>query len=216
MFIDSIKIKRLATTKFLGTYINEHLDWKPHISHVALKMAKSIGIINKVKHFITSPTRRTLYCSLVLPYIQYCNIVWAKTYPTNLDKIMKLQKRVVRIIANAGYRDPTEPLFSKFKLLDVYAINKFQTGSFMYRCFDKSSIFPQHFRNYFILNKDIHSYETRNANRVHINKVRTTTRKQTLKHSGSLFWNSLDKYITEAATLFFQARLRSHIHINIQ
>ena len=103
-------------------------------------------------------------------------------------------------------------IFLKFKLLDVHAINKFQTGSFMYRCFDKSSIFPQHFRNYFILNKDIHSYATRNANRVHINKVRTTTRKQTLKHSGPMFWNALDKYITEAATLFiFQARLRSHI-----
>ena len=42
-------------TKFLGIYINEHLDWKPRISHVALKMEKSIGIINKVKHFITSP-----------------------------------------------------------------------------------------------------------------------------------------------------------------
>ena len=111
VLIDSIKMKRLATTKFLGTYINEHLDWKPHISHVALKMAKSIGIINKVKHFITSPTRRILYCSLVLPYIQYCNIVWAKTYPTNLDKIMKLQKRAVRIIANAPYREPTDPLF---------------------------------------------------------------------------------------------------------
>ena len=79
VLIDCIKIKRLATTKFLGTYINEHLDCKPHISPVALKMAKSIGIINKVKHFITSPTRRILYCSLVLPYIQYCNIVWAKT-----------------------------------------------------------------------------------------------------------------------------------------
>ena len=125
---------------------------------------------------------------------------------------MKLQKRAVRIIANAPYREPTDSLFLKFKLLDVHAINKFQTGSFMYRCFDKSSIFPQHFRNYFILNKDIHSYATRNANRVHINKVRTTTRKQTLKHSGPMFWNSLDKYITEAATLFiFQARLRSHI-----
>ena len=45
---------------------------------------------------------------------------------------MKLQKRVVRIIANAGYRDPTEPLFSKFKLLDVYAINTFRTAWFFY------------------------------------------------------------------------------------
>lgn len=40
VFIDSITINRLATTKFLGTYINEHLDWKPHISQVAIKMEK--------------------------------------------------------------------------------------------------------------------------------------------------------------------------------
>ena len=62
----------------------------------------------------------------MLPYLQYCNIVWANTYPTNLDKILKLQKRVVRIIANVGYRDHTRPLFSKFKLFDVYDVNKFQ------------------------------------------------------------------------------------------
>ena len=159
MFIDSIKINRLATTKFLGTYINEHLDWKPHILQVATKMAKSIGIINKAKYYITSPTRRTLYCSLVLPYIQYCNIVWAKTYPTNLNKILKLQKRAMRIIANVEYRDQTRSLFSKFKLFDVYDINKFQTGSFIYRCFDKFSTIPQHLRSYFILNEDIHSYK---------------------------------------------------------
>lgn len=33
VLIDPKKINRLASTKFLGTYINEHLDWKPHISH---------------------------------------------------------------------------------------------------------------------------------------------------------------------------------------
>ena len=111
MFIDYIKINRLATTKFLGTYINERLDWKPHISQVAIKLAKSIGIINKAKYYITSPTKRTLYSSLVLPYLQYCNIVWAKTYSANLDKILKLEKRAVRIIGNVGHRDHTQPLF---------------------------------------------------------------------------------------------------------
>ena len=92
------------------------------MSQVVLKKTKSIGIINNIKYYIyiTSPTRRTLYCSLVLPYLQYCNIVWAKTYPTNLDKILKLQKRAIRIVANVGYRDHTQPLFSKFKLFGVY------------------------------------------------------------------------------------------------
>ena len=42
-------------------------------------------IINKTKSFISVNARRSLYCTLVLPYIQYCNIVWAKSYTTNLD-----------------------------------------------------------------------------------------------------------------------------------
>ena len=126
MFIDSIKINRLATVKFLGIDINEHLDWKPHMA--ALKMAKSIGIINKVKYYITSQTRRTLYCSLVLPYLQYCNIVWAKTYPTNLDKILKLQKRAVRITANVRYRDHTRPLFQNSSFLMFMILINFKSA----------------------------------------------------------------------------------------
>ena len=71
---------------------------------------------------------------------------------------------------------------------------------------------PQHFKSYSILNKDVHSYKTRYANKVHINKVRTTTRIPTRRHNGPVYWNSLDKYITEAAPLsIFQARLRSYI-----
>ena len=102
------------------------------INNIALKMAKSIGVINKIKSFLSVTTRRTLNYSLVLPYIQYCNIVWANCYTTNLDKILKLQKRVIRIIVNAGYSDHTRPLFLKLKSLNVYEINKLATGSFVY------------------------------------------------------------------------------------
>ena len=36
-----------------------------------------------------------LYCTLILPYYQYCNIVWASDYPTNLYKLYMLQKRAM-------------------------------------------------------------------------------------------------------------------------
>ena len=96
--LDNQIIDQVNSTTFLGVHINQHLDWKPHINHIALKMSKSIGVINKTKSFISVNARRSLYCTLVLPYIQYCNIVWAKSYTTNLEKILKLQKRVIRII----------------------------------------------------------------------------------------------------------------------
>ena len=29
-----IKINRFATAKFLGTYIDEHMDWEPYVSQI--------------------------------------------------------------------------------------------------------------------------------------------------------------------------------------
>ena len=97
-------------------------------------MSKSIGLINKIRSLISATARRLLYCTLVLSYIQYCNIIWAKTYSTNLEKIFKVQKRMIRIIAKVGFTDHTKTLFFKLKLLTVYDINRYQTGSFIFRC----------------------------------------------------------------------------------
>ena len=41
------KIDLVKVISFLGVILDEHLIWKSHISHVARKMAKSIGIIKK-------------------------------------------------------------------------------------------------------------------------------------------------------------------------
>ena len=39
-----------------------------------------------------------MYYSLAYPYFQYCIIVWGSTYPTNLNRLILLQKRIVRIV----------------------------------------------------------------------------------------------------------------------
>ena len=38
-----------------------------------------------------------LYFSLIHPYMQYCILVWGSTYPSNLNRIVLPQKKVVRI-----------------------------------------------------------------------------------------------------------------------
>ena len=103
-----------------------------HINYLCTKIGKTIGLINKIKHCIDAKAKRTLYCSLVLPYINYCNVVWACTYHSKLDKMYKLQKRVIRIIANVGYLSHTKSLFSKYRILSVFELNKLQIGMYVY------------------------------------------------------------------------------------
>jgi hypothetical protein len=202
LYIDGLEIEQVQTQKFLGVIINSQLNWQNHINQVCSKMAKAIGIINKIKCFIDAKTRKNLYCTLVLPYINYGNVVWASTYHSKLNKVFKLQKRMVRIIANVGYLSHTQPLFSKYDILSIFELNKLQTGLLMFKCMKMKSLLPQTFQNYFTLNSDIHHYNTRSATEIHIIQPRTNIRKFSFRYSGPHLWNSLPNYLTEIYSIF--------------
>ena len=97
--------KILITCKkqfFLGVIVDENLNWKCEISHVADKVSKSIGIIRK-SALCLSASSQTLCISLVYPYFFYWNLVWASTYKTNLALLVILQKRAVRTTAKTPF-----------------------------------------------------------------------------------------------------------------
>ena len=52
-------------------------------------------------------TLKTIYCSLVQPYVDYCDVVWGKCSKTRADKLQKLQNtaenRGARLITRADY-----------------------------------------------------------------------------------------------------------------
>ena len=73
-------------TKFLGVHLlDQHLSLK---YHVAKKVSKTIGIIGKARFFLSSKSLLSLYYTLVYPYLNYCNITWCSTYPSNLNRIL--------------------------------------------------------------------------------------------------------------------------------
>ena len=55
---------------------------------VAKKISKTTGIIYKSSFCLPASSLRTLYYSLVHPYLIYCVSVWASTHPTNLNRIV--------------------------------------------------------------------------------------------------------------------------------
>ena len=130
--INNCPIERVKETIFLGVVLDKHLNWKGHISNVSREIAKSIGIIFKSRFCLSLSSLRTLYYSLVYPYLMYCVSVWASTYPTNLNRIIILQKRLVHIISNQSFDAHTAPLFRELKILRFTDIFLFQLGKFMY------------------------------------------------------------------------------------
>ena len=88
----------VSETMFLGVFLDDNLTWKPHISLLASKLSKSIGLTSRSRFFLSTQSLRTLYNSMILPYLYYCNLAWGDTYKANLQRIVILQKRALRIL----------------------------------------------------------------------------------------------------------------------
>ena len=121
-------IFKTGQLRFLGVILDEKLSWKPHISYITNKISKSIGIIRKSSFYLSKSSLRSLYYAMVYPYLHYCNIVWASTYKTNLQRIVRLHKRVIRILNRAKYDAPSKPIFKELKILDFEQIHSLHLG----------------------------------------------------------------------------------------
>ena len=61
-------VERKDFVKFLGILIDCNLKWKHHIDFVSLKISKTIGILARLRHFVSTETLLMIYRSLILPY----------------------------------------------------------------------------------------------------------------------------------------------------
>ena len=64
--INGNEIKEVNFTNFLGIYIDEPLSWAQHIDYLSKKIARNVGILSTLKHFLPMYIMNTLYYSLIL------------------------------------------------------------------------------------------------------------------------------------------------------
>ena len=59
-----LNIERKSYIKYLGIYLDEHLNWKSQITYVNNKAAKNIGIFYKLRHYLNIHMLKQLYYTL--------------------------------------------------------------------------------------------------------------------------------------------------------
>ena len=82
------------SVKYLGIIIDEDLNWKHHISDIAIKLNKTNGVLSKLKHFIQwkiLSCHSVFYHAMFEPHFFYSSPVRAQ----NSDSIqIQIQKSV--------------------------------------------------------------------------------------------------------------------------
>ena len=160
-------IKRVDTFNFLGGIPDKHMSWKTHTEMLSNKISKYCGIMTRLKNYLPLYVIRTLYFSMLNSHLNYGLLVWG--YECN--RLIKVQKRGIRIITRSKYSAHTKPLLKGLEILNLPDMLFFSSMKFYYRY--KHKKVPSYFYSFRIVTQwSNHNYNTRQRDDIRTNRTR--------------------------------------------
>ena len=114
-------IQQSNIVKYFGIMVNENMKWEGHAMHISRISRRNIGIINRSRHFLNREHRKLLYNALVLPYLNYCYLLWGTASKSTLHRLTILQKKIIRIIDDQPKLTHSSPIFANLNMLKLYS-----------------------------------------------------------------------------------------------
>ena len=103
LYINGEELDQVQSFKCLGVIIQENLSWGDHIDYICKKAYKRIGILRRIKHLLPLSTRELFVKTMVLPILEYVDIIWGDKHNQSL-----MQK--VKIAQNAAAKEIMDKL----------------------------------------------------------------------------------------------------------
>jgi len=113
------EIKRVTSCKYLGVLIDEELKWVDKIDYVYNKVVKYIGIFYKLRNILPATVLQTIYFAFVHPHILYGTEMYGSASISHLDKLSKLNNKLLRILQRRDLCIRTDELYKNITLYQL-------------------------------------------------------------------------------------------------
>ena len=106
------KLQVFSCVKYLGIYLDEYLDWYPHVNHLSHKLVKANAMLCKLCHYVNEATIKSIYYAIFHSHLSYVCTAWGQNLNPK-HRINLLQKKAIRISSFAQYDAHVLPVFVK-------------------------------------------------------------------------------------------------------
>ena len=127
--------------------------------------------------------------------------IWCCNYPTNVNPLHLIQKRIIRSVTKSDYLAHSKPLFKKNEALTIFDINKLYLIKRYFKNPEKY-IEPRMFP---------HPHNTRSQNVLRPGQFATTLAMLSFLNQGPMIYNEIPNEIKKSTTVqSFKRKLRDH------
>ena len=86
--MDGQVLDRVFSYKYLGLMIDEHLNFNRHILDLKKIVSHKLFMFSKVRYYIRERDAILLFKTMILPVLEYCDIIYEETSAGNLSKLI--------------------------------------------------------------------------------------------------------------------------------
>lgn len=184
--------------KLLGVIIDNNLTWTEQVNSVCKKLASGIYVVRRIKWISNLESAKIAYFSLVESHMRYGLAVWGGSSARNLNRVLTLQKKAIRILAELEPRESCRQAFQTLQIMTVTAL------------YIQEVILHAHQKN-LQTGKDMHHYNTRHAANYILPLHRTALYEEKPSYIGRKLWNHLPQPLKELQGNAFKKELHDFL-----
>ena len=114
--IDGKKLTPCSSVKYLGIYIDQHLNWNVHLAELKPKLSRAVGMLSKLRYFVNKETLRMVYFGIFSSLLSYGAQIWGQHNAVS-KRLQILQNKATRIMLFQPPRTSASPLLKHLNIL---------------------------------------------------------------------------------------------------
>ncbi len=137
IYISNTLIPSVNYTKFLGIIIDSQLSWSLHVNFICNKLSQCVYMMRVCAANVPLHVRKQMYFAFAQSFINYGIECWGNTMNDNLNRILVLQKRIVRSMYFLHPLTHCAPYAAKANILFVNDLYYFHLCILAFKVFRK-------------------------------------------------------------------------------
>ena len=196
--LNNTVLEKVCSYKYLGFTLDDQLNFNKHVKELTNIVTHKLYLLSKIRKYLTKNACTTLFKTMILSLIEYGDIIYAGTNQSNLNKIVNLFYRGLRICENSNDPVSKEILCHNNHISPLESRRKMHLLLFMHKQTCKSNL----------------TKRTNIRTRLHCAPVFKTYKpdneksKQNVLYRGAIAWNALPSYDRNKTFTEFKSKLK--------
>ena len=107
VYLGQMEVEVVNHYRYLGVILDSNMTFQQHLGNVFKLVAHKLFFLQKCRGFLTQEIALRIYKTKVLPYFDYCDVIYSGVANTLLTKLQRLQNRGLRICLKSSPREST-------------------------------------------------------------------------------------------------------------